>query len=250
MKWVYGKYGDEVYTDLKSHAEAIENHLEREEITLSPKNRKELLAQATWQAQRDIMLAAQKIAAKVGTDEHLDFNFLENLADEVCSALKLKLSTPDRKQVLNAVSWRNPLAAKVVKKLHKLSATKLKDLLNELQTTEERLEDYGYWPGAKSGDHVEYESDSELRDTENVPLTKSKMPAASNVIHEYFIREVRPHDDEAWLALDKTVIGYEIAFNKYFYQPSPLRGLKDITKGLLILDRETEGFLRKLVNFT
>ncbi|WP_347612002.1 HsdM family class I SAM-dependent methyltransferase [Comamonas thiooxydans] len=43
MEWVYDKYGDEVYTSLKAHAEAIEAHLEREEITLSPKNRKELL---------------------------------------------------------------------------------------------------------------------------------------------------------------------------------------------------------------
>lgn len=40
MEWVHGKYGDEVYTDLSSHAEAIEAHLEREEIALSPKNRR------------------------------------------------------------------------------------------------------------------------------------------------------------------------------------------------------------------
>jgi type I restriction enzyme M protein len=46
------------------------------------------------------------------------------------------------------------------------------------------------------------------------------------VIHDYFIREVRPHVDEAWIAIDKTVIGYEISFNKYFYQHKPLRSLK------------------------
>jgi type I restriction enzyme M protein len=227
MEWVYGKYGDEVYTDLKSHAEAIENHLEREEITLSPKNRKELLAQTTWQAQRDIMLAAQQIAAKVGADEHLDFNLFETMVDEACAALKLKLSTPERKQVLNAVSWRDPRAAKVIKKQHKLSGSKLKDLLSELQTTVERLGDYGYWPSTKIGEFVEYEPDSELRDTENVPLAKSKTPAASSVIHEYFIREVRPHVEEAWIAIDKTVIGYEISFNKYFYQHKPLRSLEE-----------------------
>ncbi|KQO16042.1 class I SAM-dependent DNA methyltransferase [Acidovorax sp. Leaf78] len=249
MKWVYGKYGDEVYSDLKSHAEAIENHLEREEITLSPKNRKELLAQTTWQAQRDIMLAAQQIAAKVGADEHLDFNLFETMVDEACAALKLKLSTPERKQVLNAVSWRDPRAAKVIKKQHKLSGSKLKDMLSELQTTAERLGDYGYWPSTKAGEFVEYEPDSELRDTENVPLAKSKEPTASSVIHEYFIREVRPHVDEAWIALDKTVIGYEISFNKYFYQHKPLRSLEEVTAEILALEAETDGLLKQLVSF-
>jgi type I restriction enzyme M protein len=249
MKWVFGKYGDEVYTDLKSHAEAIENHLEREEITLSPKNHKELLAQTTWQAQRDIMLAAQQIAAKVGADEHLDFNLFETMVDEACAALKLKLSTPERKQVLNAVSWRDPRAAKVIKKQHKLSGSKLKDLLSELQTTAEWLGDYGYWPSTKAGEFVEYEPDSELRDTENVPLAKSKTPTASSVIHEYFIREVRPHVDEAWIALDKTVIGYEISFNKYFYQHKPLRSLEEVTAEILALEAETDGLLKQLVSF-
>ncbi len=249
MEWVYGKYGDEVYTDLKSHAEAIEHHLEREEITLSPKNRKELLAQTTWQAQRDIMLAAQQIATKVGSDEHLDFNLFETLVDEACAALKLKLSTPERKQVLNAVSWRDPRAAKVIKKQHKLSGSKLKDLLSELQTTAERLGDYGYWPGTKAGEFIEYEPDSELRDTENVPLAKSKELTASSVIHEYFIREVRPHVDEAWIALDKTVIGYEISFNKYFYQHKPLRSLEEVTAEILALEAETDGLLKQLVSF-
>jgi len=249
MEWVYGKYGDEVYADLKSHTEAIENHLEREEITLSPKNRKELLAQTTWQAQRNIMLAARQIATEVGTDEHLDFNLFETMVDEACAALKLKLSTPERKQILNAVSWRDPRAAKVIKKQHKLSGSKLNDLLSELQTTAERLGDYGYWPSSKVGEFIEYEPDSELRDTENVPLAKSKTPTASSVIHEYFIREVRPHVDEAWIALDKTVIGYEISFNKYFYQHKPLRSLEEVTAEILALEAETDGLLKQLVSF-
>ena len=210
---------------------------------MSPKNRKELLAQTTWQAQRNIMLAAQQIAAKVGADEHLDFNLFETMVDEACAALKLKLSTPERKQVLNAVSWRDPRAAKVIKKHHKLSGSKLKDLLAELQTTAERLGDYGYWPSTKTGEFIEYEPDSELRDTENVPLAKSKVPSASSVIHEYFIREVRPHVDEAWIALNKTVIGYEISFNKYFYKHQPLRSMEEVAREIVALERQAEGLI-------
>ena len=147
------------------------------------------------------------------------------------------------------MSWRDPRAAKVIKKQHKLSGSKLKDLLSELQTTAEWLGDYGYWPSTKAGEFVEYEPDSELRDTENVPLAKSKTPTASSVIHEYFIREVRPHVDEAWIALDKTVIGYEISFNKYFYQHKPLRSLEEVTAEILALEAETDGLLKQLVSF-
>ncbi len=63
------------------------------------------------------------------------------------------------------------------------------------------------------------------------------------------MREVRPHVEEAWLALDKTQIGYEISFNKYFYQHKPLRSLEVVTKEILDLEAETDGLLKSLVSF-
>ena len=249
MEWVYGKYGDEVYKNLKTHAESIETHLEHEEIALSPKSRKELLSEATWHAQRDIMQAAQQFAKEIGTSEYLDYNQFEILVDATILASELKISAQARKQILSATSWRDERAEKVVKKLHRLTGSKLKELLAELRTTADSLADYGYWPTEKAGEYVEYEPDSELRDTENVPLAHGKELSASSVIHEYFIREVRPHVDEAWIALDKTVIGYEISFNKYFYQHKPLRSLEDVTKEILALEAETDGLLKALVGF-
>ncbi|MFZ3042785.1 MAG: class I SAM-dependent DNA methyltransferase [Thiobacillus sp.] len=249
MEWVFGKYGDAVYTELKTHAEAIENHLEREEITLSPKNRRELLAEKTWQAQRGIMQATQQLAAHIGQGEHLDFNQFEALVDDAIKALGLKLAPAERKQILNAVSWRDPRADKVVKKRHALTGAKLRDKLAELRTTQDKLADYGFWPAEKKGEAIEYEADSELRDTENVPLAPDPALAASGVIHDYFIREVRPHVDEAWIAIDKTVIGYEISFNKYFYQHKPLRSLEEVTREILALEAETDGLLKQLVSF-
>jgi type I restriction enzyme M protein len=248
MKWVYGKYGNDVYDGLNSHAEAIEAHLEREEIALSPKNRKELLSEATWREQRDIMLAAQQLAERIGCGEYLDFNHVETIVDDALKALGLKLAAPARKQMLNAVSWRDERAAKVIKKAHKLNASKLKELLAELNTTQDKLADYGYWLN-ENGEYIEYEPDSELRDTENVPLALDYGLSASSVIHDYFIREVRPHVDEAWIAIDKTVIGYEISFNKYFYQHKPLRSLEEVTAEILALEAETDGLLKQLVSF-
>ncbi|WP_228276353.1 class I SAM-dependent DNA methyltransferase [Dechloromonas sp. H13] len=241
MEWVYGKYGDEVYTDLKTHAEAIELHLEREEIGLSPKNRKELLSESTWTSQRDLMNFAQQLLEYIGTDLHLDFNLFEAMVDAAIKDLKQKLSATERKQILSAVSWCDERAEKVIKKIHKLSGSKLQELLAGLRTTQNQLADYGYWPGKNAGEYFEYEPDSELRDTENVPLKDD--------IHAYFIKEVRPHVDEAWLAIDKTVIGYEISFNKYFYQHKPLRSLEEVTKEILALEAETDGLLKQLVSF-
>jgi len=91
------------------------------------------------------------------------------------------------------------------------------------------------------GIFIEYETDSDLRDTESVPLKEE--------IHAYFLREVRPHVADAWINLGRTQIGYEISFNKYFYQHTPLRSLEDVTAEILALEAETEGLLRKLVQF-
>lgn len=128
----------------------------------------------------------------------------------------------------------------------------MNDLLNQLGTTRDKLGDYGYMAtnqqGA-TGEYIEYEPDSELRDTENVPLALDTSLSASSVIHDYFIREVRPHVDEAWIAIDKTVIGYEISFNKYFYQHKPLRSLEEVTAEILALEAETDGLLKQLVSF-
>lgn len=248
MEWMYGKYGDEVYTGIKAHTEAIEAHLEREEIALSPKNRKELLSEGTWQEQRDIMQAAQQLTEKIGTGEFLDFNRFEGIVDDAIKALGLKLAASARKQILNAVSWRYERAEKVIRKTHKLNAAKLTELLTELSTTQDKLADYGFWLNDK-GEYIEYEPDSELRDTESVPLALDTSLSASRVIHDYFIREVRPHVDEAWIAIDKTVIGYEISFNKYFYQHKPLRSLEEVTAEILALEAETDGLLKQLVSF-
>ena len=245
MEWAYGKYGDEVYTHLKSHAEAIELHLEREEIALSAKNRKELLSESTWAAQRDLLGIARRLMAQIGTDLHLDFNAFDPLLDQATKGLGIKLSASERKQILNTVTWRDERAAKVIKKTHKLPAAKRHALLAELHAKPDTLADCGYWPGEKSGEYIEYETDSELRDTENVPLATN----AWDDIHAYFIKEVRPHVNEAWLALDKTVIGYEISFNKYFYQHKPLRSLEEVTQEILALEAETDGLLKQLVSF-
>ena len=188
--------------------------------------------------------------AEVGQELSLDFNQFKNQVDTALKKLNIKLSNSEKSQILNAVSRRDENASKVIKKVHKLSGEKLHSLLADLNTTQDNLPDYGFFPPLPEGEGrgegpnatwTEYESDSELRDTENVPLKED--------IHAYFLREVRPHVDDAWLSIDKTQIGYEISFNKYFYQHVPLRSLEEVTAEILVLEQETEGLLKRLVSF-
>ena len=62
--------------------------------------------------------------------------------------------------------------------------------------------------------------DSDLRDTENVPLSED--------VETYFKREVLPHAPDAWIDHEKTQVGYEIPFNRHFYVFQPPRPLSDI----------------------
>ena len=78
--------------------------------------------------------------------------------------------------------------------------------------------------------HGNPEPDSELRDTESVPLKES--------IQAYFEREVLPHVPDAWIDESKTKIGYEIPLNRHFYQYEPPRPLDVIEADIKILERE------------
>ena len=82
-------------------------------------------------------------------------------------------------------------------------------------------------------------ADANLRDTENVPLTEE--------IRRYFEREVLPHVPDAWIDEDKTKIGYELPFNRYFYEYTPPRPLEEIDDELQSLGREIMELLTEVV---
>ena len=72
---------------------------------------------------------------------------------------------------------------------------------------------------------VEYEPDSDLRDTEQIPLLEA------GGIEAFLRREVLPYAPDAWLDESKTQIGYEISFTRHFYKPQPMRTLDEIPRG-------------------
>ena len=88
---------------------------------------------------------------------------------------------------------------------------------------------------------VEYEPDTDLRDTEQVPLLHE------GGIEAFIRREVLPYAPDAWYVPDSVKVGYEISFTRHFYKPQPLRPLEAIRADILALEQETEGLLAEIV---
>jgi len=91
---------------------------------------------------------------------------------------------------------------------------------------------------------VEYETDTALRDNEQVPLLEEGGIAA------FFQREVLPYVADAWIDETKTQIGYEVSFTRYFYKPVQMRSLADIMHDIREIEKETDGLLQEIVGET
>ncbi len=85
-----------------------------------------------------------------------------------------------------------------------------------------------------------FEPDSNLRDTENVPLKVD--------VDEYFRTEVQPYVPDAWMDRDKDRVGYEINFNRYFYVYTPPRPLAEIDADLQQAEEKILRLLREVTS--
>ena len=88
---------------------------------------------------------------------------------------------------------------------------------------------------------VEYEPDTDLRDTEQIPLQEA------GGIEAFLRREVFPYASDAWYRPETVKTGYEISFTRYFYKPQPIRTLEEIRAEILALEQETEGLLSEII---
>lgn len=241
MEHIFTEHGDKVYEKgfLKSISKDIWAWCEECEITVNARAKTKLLDEKTWQKHHDVFETAQFLMGEMGEEAFEDFNIFKAKVDVVLKEKKGKLVAPQKNAILNAVSWYDKAAEKVVNKSVKLSGDKLSSLLEYLGCTEEQLPDFGYYPTEKLNEFIIYEANSDLRDAESVPL--------SDEIHRYFLVEVKPHIEEAWINLDSTKIGYEISFNKYFYRHKPLRSLEEIANNIVSLEQKAEGLIAEIL---
>ena len=170
-----------------------------------------------------------RVAESIGPGPHMDFNvFMSSIEDDV-EHHNVKLTSKRRKLLRDVLARRDEQAREVIKRIIKKGAE-----ANPLR---------GLFEKTIEGKNVavEYEPDTELRDTEQVPLLED------GGIEAFIRREVLPYAPDAWYDRESIKTGYEVSFTRYFYKPKPLRTLKEIRDDILALKKETEGLLAEIV---
>jgi type I restriction enzyme M protein len=247
MEWAHTQFGDDLYRDLldrqagiKIYKDKIEAYLSKNEVKLKPADKTKLLSVAHWKSQLVLMQAAQKIADKLGNKQFDDYNSFAPLLNKTIKELKLDIDAKGLKAITDAICWKNEDAERV----RKIENGKLKIDNEKIDVKAgELIYPKGFKPTNSQLSIINsqlYLADSDLRDTENVPLDQN--------IHEYFEREVLQHIPDAWIDESKTVKGYEISFTRYFYNYVPPRSIEEITAEIFELEKETEGILNEIVN--
>ena len=170
-----------------------------------------------------------RVATVLGAGPLSDFNRFMEAVDEDASERGVRLTAKRKNLLRTALASRDEAAAPVVKKIHKLGAepNPIRGLIEAAVDGRCRV--------------VEYEPDSELRDTEQVPLLDE------GGIEGFLRREVLPYALDAWYDPANVKVGYEISFTRYFYKPQPMRTLDEIRADILAVERETEGLLAEII---
>lgn len=242
METLHAHFGEEVYTKGLEHKQAeVIKFADSQDWGLTKKQVVKLCEKTTWTKPMELYNTALLVHEEFGDEVFMNFNKVQKQFDQVCKDKGLKLGATEKKAILAAVSEYDVEAIKVVKKVEKLSGDKLHKILSRLNCSESQLGAYGYFATTKKGEYVTYETESDLRDSEQIALEES--------IYEYFMREVKPHVEEAWINLESVKIGCEISFNKYFYKHIPLRSIAEVKAELLALEEQADGILNDILNF-
>ncbi len=245
---LYEEFGDTIFDNFSSVRKQVEKTLRdwgdngdedtgAEEDSDTPrrtaipeKKRRKLLKPDTWKRDKKLYDAARALLDELGEDVFTDHNFFRDAVADTLKNRGFKLSAAEQKVILNTVSWRVEDAPPVIKKVHKPGKAEV-DPLHGLYAN----------PVGDPGLVLEYEPDSELRDSEQVPLLEE------GGIEAFFTREVLQHVPDAWIDETATKLGYEISFTRHFYKPPELRPLEEIKADLLKLQEEGEGLLEEIV---
>jgi len=174
---------------------------------------------------------ARSVSTELGEGPHLDFNVVLETIKTHAKKQAINLTAKRKKLLQTHLAVTDENAEAVIKKRHKPKKAEAANPLHGL---------YAVNLGGKPW-LVEYEADTQLRDSEQVPLLEK------GGIEAFFRREVLPYVADAWIDANKTQIGYEISFTRYFYKPAPMRTLEEIKTEIYSLERETEGLLQDLV---
>ena len=240
MPALYNAFGSdwsaENYGDLLAVTAEARAMIKADFSELKEKQIKDVLDSKLWQEQLTLMTKTKALQAAIhqkrGDHQFDDYNEFEKVFKQALKETDINLDAKEKKQLMDVITWKNPDAEPVIKKTVKTA--------NPLYGA------FSYTPtnSNQPAKIVEFQSDSDLRDYENVPLNPEVTTTA--LIEDYFKREVQPHVPDAWINADKTdaideeigIVGYEIPFNRHFYVYEPPRALAEIDADLDAVSRE------------
>ena len=199
-------------------------------VDLSPDHRQRFRATCRDAKEEPLANVIDRVATVLGAGPHPDFNRFMEVVVADASAHDVKFTAKRKNLLQMTLASREEAAAPVIKKTHK-PGTEPNPLQGLFSAT------IGGKPAV-----VEYEPDTDLRDTEQVALLEE------GGIEAFLRREVLPYAPDAWYAPDSVKIGYEISFTRHFYKPQPMRSLEDIRADIMKLERETEGLLAEIIS--
>jgi type I restriction enzyme M protein len=233
--WSETDYGylTEIETEVRKIIKAEFSELKEKQI-------KDLLDSKLWLFQRSLMDKAQQLQTAVASNAggrdvvSNDFNQFDITMKGAFKTTGIKFDAKEKKQFFDAVTFKNPDAEPVVKKVLKETAQPLYGSFNY------------------NGKVVEFQQDGDLRDNENVPLDANI--TTTELIESYVKREVLPHVADAWINADKRdekdgeigIVGYEIPFNRHFYVYQPPRALEAIDEDLALVSDEIMSLLQEV----
>ena len=150
----------------KGEAEEEKSDQETAPKSLTEKKKKKLLDAKTWERDGRLVETATLLRQELGGELFADHNVFRHKVDAALKKLDRKLSAADLKLILQAVSWRVETAPPVVAKVHKPGKAKSGIQADPL---------YGMYDAEIDGKRcvVEYEPDSELRDTEQISFLEA-----------------------------------------------------------------------------
>jgi len=202
-------------------------------VDLSPERRANFRKVCTAGDEEPLANLVDRLAESLGDGPHMNFNTFMVAVDDLADRHNVKITGKRQKLLQTELAQRDETAAPVYRKINKPGKAE-PDPLRGRYAEESDGKTYV----------VEYEPDSVLRDTEQVPLLEE------GGIEAFLTREVLPHVPDAWYDPASVKIGYEISFTRYFYQPQPLRTLEEIRADILALEQETEGLLGEILGTT
>jgi len=199
-------------------------------VDLSPARLERFKRTCTRAKEESLVELAYRVADVLGAGPQMDFNAFMAACESDANNYAVKLTTQRKKLLQNELCDINQDAAPVLKKVHKPGKATFDPIhgLFEVQINGKLCV-------------VEYESDTTLRDSEQVPLLEE------GGIDAFFRREVLPYNSDAWIDPGKTLVGYEISFTRHFYRPEPMRTLDEIKADIFALEQETEGLLEQII---